>query len=181
MGPQVGGQAPLGAAVRAPRVELAQHRVRRGAQHVEALAGGLVPEGVGQVRLAHPRLADDEHVAVLAQEGAGGQVEDLLAVDARVEAEVERLQGLGRVQAAAAQAQLELLLGAPLDLVLDQPLQELGVRPLRGDRLLATDIERVQDPGQPQPLEVRGELVRLAHRAPPSSPATNSPAERTKA
>ena len=43
-------------------------------------------------------------LALLADELAGRQVVDLLAVDGRVKGEVERLQRLGRVDLAAAQA-----------------------------------------------------------------------------
>ena len=86
--------------------------------------------------LADAGLAADQDVAALPDEGAGGEVEDLLAVDARVEAEVEQLKGLGGIDGATAEAQVEPLVLAALGLVLDQAGQELDVRPLLGDRLL---------------------------------------------
>ena len=102
-------------------------------------------DGLSQVGLADAGLAADQDVAALPDEGAGGEVEDLLAVDARVEAEVEQLQGLGGIDGAAPDPEVEPLVLAALGLVLDQAGQELDVRPVLGDRLLGADLERVED------------------------------------
>ena len=111
-------------------------------------------DGLGEVGLADAGLAADQGVAALADEGAGGEVEDLLAVDARIEAEVEQLQGLGGIDRATADPEVEPLVLAALGLVLDQARQELDVRPLLGDRLLGADLERVEDAGEAQAAQV---------------------------
>ena len=56
-----------------------------------------------------------------------------------------------------------LLLGAAFDFVLQQPFEELGVRPLPSDCLLLADIQRVEDAGQPELFELRGELMDYCH------------------
>ena len=126
---QVGGEVALeplvGRAVSAAGVEVAQELVGGGVEDLEALAGGLVGDGLGEVGLADAGLAADQDVAALADEGAGGEVEDLLAVDARVEAEVEQLKGLGGIDRATADTEVEPFVLAALGLVLDQSGQEL--------------------------------------------------------
>lgn len=165
--------------VREPRRDVCRHPVGADPQDVEAVAGGHMGERVRDMDLADADLSTDEHVAVLVHEGAGGQVGELLAVAARLEAEVEAPQGLGAVDAAAATAEVELLVAAPLDLVLDEPAQELLVGLLLGDGLLGADLEPGQDAREAQPFEVGGEHG-VRHRAPPKRLATNSPARRTK-
>src|SRR5262249_30625238 len=89
--------------------------------------------------------------------------------------------GLGQVQGAAPQPEVQLLVGAPLDLVLDQPREELDMRPLLGDRLLVAHLQGVEDAREAQPLELGAELVaRARHRAPPRSAAMSSPAWRAR-
>ena len=116
----------------------------------------------------------------LADVVARRQVQHLLAVEAGIEAEVEALQRLGGVQAAPADAQRELLLRPPLHLVLQQPLQELDVRPLAVDRLPVAGLQRGEHAGQAQLLELGAQLVLEFHVAPPKRWPNNSVAVRTK-
>jgi len=80
--------------------------------------------------LADARGPLNQHALVPLEELAGRQVEDLLAVDARVKAEVEALDRLAQIHGGPPQAEGQLLLGAPLDLVFDEALEELDVREL---------------------------------------------------
>lgn len=134
---EVGLESLLDRAVGPTPDEVTEHPVGADAQDVEALPRRLVGQGVGEVGLADASLAADQDISPLADEGAGPHVEDLLAIDHRVEREVERLESLGRVEVAAAQPQVELLLSAALDLVLDESREELQAGPLLGDGLLA--------------------------------------------
>ena len=72
--------------------------------------------------------------------------------------EVELLERLGGAERGAAQPQVELLLLAPGDLVLDQQGEELGVGELAVDGLAVARLQRVEDAGQAQLLELRGRV-----------------------
>jgi hypothetical protein len=61
-------------------------------------------------------------------------------------------------QLRAAQAQGELLLLATGDLVGDQQRQELGVGELGVDGLAVAGGQRIEDAGQPQLFQVRGQF-----------------------
>jgi hypothetical protein len=107
--------------------------------------------------------AADEHVTFLLDIEAGGQIENLLAIDGRIEGEVEAFQGFAGVDGGPAQAQRQLLVVAAFDFVLRQAGQELNIGPLLGDGLLIADLERFEDAGQAQALQARGELVLQVH------------------
>ena len=132
---------------------LDQHLVRRGEEDIEPLTGGLMGHRLRQMALADPGLSADQDVTVLAHEGTGGQVEELLTRDGRIEAKVEGLQRLGGGDAPAPHAQLQLLVGTPLDLVLQQPGEELPIGPLLGNRLLGAHLQTLQDAREAQLLE----------------------------
>lgn len=73
-------------------------------------------------------------------------------------------QRLAGTEGGAAQAQGELLLLAAGDLVLDQQGEELGVGEFSVEGLAVTRLERIEDAGQAQLLEVRDELGKRIHR-----------------
>ncbi len=83
----VGGEAFLEGAISPPGVQVGEHAVRRGVEGIKAELGRLVGQRLSQMGLADAGLATEQHVAVLADELDGSQIEDELAVDARVEAE----------------------------------------------------------------------------------------------
>ena len=80
---------------------------------------------------------------------AGGEIEDLGLVELGIEAEVEALQGLGRIEGSATQAQAQLALGAPFDLVVHEHGEEVDEGGLLLDGLAIADVERLEDAGQP--------------------------------
>src|SRR5690606_26970087 len=130
-----------------------------GGEHdVDALAHGAVTEGLGEVALAGATRPDDEHRSTLVEVAASGEVVDERTVQLREALEVELLEGFGGAELGSAQAQAELLLLAPCDLVADEQGEELGVGELAVDGLAVTRLERVEDPGQAQLFELRGEL-----------------------
>jgi len=110
-------QAAVQGAVGPAAVDEAQHAVRVGKENVVASPAGLVGQGLRQMGLAHAGRSADQQVALVVDVGAGRQVEHLLAVEAGIEVEVKPFQGLGGVQGRPADAQAQLLLFAPLDLV----------------------------------------------------------------
>ena len=160
-------------------MDVGQHLVRAGQQDVEPLPGGFVGQRLGQMTLADSGLPTEQDVAVLAHKLAGRQIEDLLAVDTRVEAEVEGLQGLGGVDAAAADTEFKLFVTTTFHFILDEPNQKLLTGPLLTNGLLNTHGQRVEDAGEPQPFEVGCEADGT-HRTPPNRLVTNSLACRTK-
>ncbi len=95
---------------------------------------------------------------------AGGEVEDLGLVELGIEAEVEALEGLGGIEGGAAQPQAELALGAALDFVLQEHGEEVDEGGLLLDGLAIADVERLEDAGQAQGAEHRGELMGQFHR-----------------
>ena len=151
-----------------------------GDQHVKALARCLMGKRLGQMAFSHARLAADQHIAVLADEGAGGQIMHQLPVDGGVKAEVEAGQGLAAVQAAAADAHGQLLLVPAFHFVLHQAGEELEMAPLLASGLIGAHLETIQDAGEAQLLEL-GDQVLHVHRPPPTRLATNSALPRAKA
>lgn len=93
--PLVAGVSPifswnLGGAIPAAAVEVGQH------------AAGAREQDVKAPRFPDAGRALDQHVLVTLEEVPSGEIEDLLADDPRVEAEVKRLEGpLGLAPAAA--------------------------------------------------------------------------------
>ncbi len=95
----------------------------------------------------------NQHIAFLADVVTTGEVQDLLAVDARIETEVEPFQRLGGVDCCPPHPQRQLFLGPPLDLILQQSLQKLDIRPLAVNRLTVAGLQRRQNAREPQLLE----------------------------
>ena len=60
-----------------------------------------------------------------------------------------------------------MLLSATLHLVFDEPLEKVDVRELLGDGLLRADVERGENPGQPEILQFGHELMIQLHDDPP--------------
>lgn len=97
VGTKIALQATLEGAIGAATVEMLKHPGDGGEVGIKALAARLVDQCLGEMGFAGPRRAADEHVAVLADELAGGEMQELLAVDGRIESEVKGLQSLGAI------------------------------------------------------------------------------------
>ena len=69
---------------------------------------------------------------------------------------------------------------AALDFVFQEPGQELDVGPVAVHGLAVTGFQGLQNAGQPQLGQVRGELVSQFHAAPPNRWPSNSAALRAK-
>ena len=80
----------------------------------------FLPQCLRQMRFAHAGRTAEKHIAFLSQVVSGSQCQKLLAVNAGIEGEGERLQGFGGVESAAPQTQRELLLSTAFDLVFQE-------------------------------------------------------------
>ena len=74
--------------------QVIQQHVRFAVQHAIALLDGGLADGLGQVALARAAGTEKQCVFPLADEGAGGQIEDQTAIHLRIEGEVEVVQRL---------------------------------------------------------------------------------------
>ena len=91
-----------------------------------AVATGLVRERAGDEGLARAGGAGDEHVLVLGDPAAGGELADLGAIELAAGGVVEVLQaGLGEAQLGLAQIAHQALVLAPQPLGLDQQREAL--------------------------------------------------------
>ena len=113
-------------------------------------------------------------------EVAGGQIQDLLAIQLWIEVEVIGFQGLGGVDRCASDTSGQLFLVTAGDLVFEQAHQKLGVGPLSIDSLCIAHIQRFQDAGETQAFELEDELRVLVHRTAPKRCPINSTAARAK-
>ena len=102
-------------------------QVREGAV-VDAASGlgGGDRQADGQVRLADARGAEQDHVLGAVDEAELMQALDLLALDARLEGEVELGQGLHRRQPRGAHGGVQAAVVAQHDLGVQQPLDRLA-------------------------------------------------------
>ena len=114
---------------------------------------------------ARARRADQQHVAGFADEPAGGQVEDLLPLDRRIEGEVEFVERLQFAELGRLHAAVDLPLLADQQLVLQDQLQELGVAELVAGRFLQAHIQRLGQSRQAQLAQ--GGLQTIIHRIAP--------------
>ena len=87
-------------------------------QHIKALPTGFMGQGLREVGFASAAFTAEQHILVLANEIAAGELQYLLAVEGWIGFEVEGIQRLVDFKIGAPQAQSELLLSATLDFVL---------------------------------------------------------------
>lgn len=109
-------------------------------------ADGAVPEGLGEVALAGAARSGDEDRGGLGDEAGGGELVDEGSVEPGGGGEVEVLEGLGRAEAGAAQAEAEFLLVAPGDLVADEVGEEIDVGEPLVDGLAVSGLGCMRSP-----------------------------------
>ena len=127
------------------------------------LADGPVSDGLGDMALAGAAGADDENGDLFPDEASGHEVVDQRGVDVGIEVEAELLHGLAETEGGAPEAEVELLLCPPGDLVGDEEGEEVGIGHLGLDGLLVPGIEGVEDAGQAQLLEHGCEIGYWVH------------------
>ena len=135
------------------------HQLEDGAVEDDAARfDGFGSDGLREVAFAHSGRADQQDVAVLADEVAGGQFVDLGAVDGRVEAEVEVVQAARFAEPGGFVAPGDLPLAAHVDFVLEDEFEELGVGKPVAFGLPQPQVEAVKQPREPQRLGVLFEV-----------------------
>ena len=108
--------------------EVPHHVEDRAIPDREAHLDGLVADGLDQMALAGPRRTQEQHIAVFADEPAGGQIIDLFLLDRGIELPVEVLQGLEVPEGRDLDASLDLTLLSDQQFILEDQFQELGMR-----------------------------------------------------
>ena len=127
-----------------------------GAAHEHAVAGADRADGDrgGDVALAHAGRADQEQVLVLGDEACRSQLHDLGLGDLGIECPVEVLELLDLDDLALLESSREEPVGAAVQLVLDEELEEFEVRQGCCLGLGEADRERLGHAGQAQVLEL---------------------------
>ena len=148
---------------RAGGVQACEQLRAGGEDDVVPLAHGAVPERLRQMALAGAAGADDQHRRAFVDVAPGGEVMDQGAVGRGQAVELEAFERLGGAEGRAAQPRAELLLLAPGDLVLDQQGEEFRVGELGIDGLAVASVERVEDAGEAQLLELRRQFGGRVH------------------
>src|SRR5438094_6217406 len=172
--PRVAREPGVTGAVGTTAGEVGEHLVGAHEEDLVATATGFMGQGLGEVALADTGRAEHQDALVARDELAGGEVEDLGLVELGIETEVEALERLGGIERGAAQAQAQLALGAPLDFVVQQHGEEVDEGGLLLDGLAIADIERLEDAGQAEGAEHRGELMGQFHAGDLLSSASGS-------
>ena len=136
------------------------HQIEDGAvEDFLALLDGLVAQGLGQMRFADARRAEQQNIFALAEVSAGGQFEDLFAVDRRVELPVEVFEGLKGTEVGGFGAASQHSLVAHVEFVLQDQFEELAVAQAGGGGFLQAHAQALEQAGEAQLTEGGIELA----------------------
>ena len=107
--------------------EKVAHQIEDGTvEDLEAMPDGFIAQRLGQVGFADSRWSQEEHVLGFADEAAGGQFVNLLAVERGVEAPIEVLQGFEPAEVGGLGAAFQLaLVNVRLDVTVASPVSLL--------------------------------------------------------
>ncbi len=97
---------------------------------------GFVAQGLGQMRFAHAGRTQEQDVFAFAQVVAGGQLEDLFAVDGGIELPVEIFQAFERAEVGGFGATGQHSLMAHVEFVLEDEFEELAMAEAGGGGFL---------------------------------------------
>src|SRR6266545_4873939 len=145
-------------AIGAGGVQALEHVGSGGVVDAEGVATGGMADGLGHGGLAGGGAADEDDVAVLVDEAAGEQFVDDLGGELRARGPVEALEGEGWAELAPAAPALELAFPAGALFSVEELVEELGVRGMRGLRLRQQVGEAAGGGGEVEPLQKRAHL-----------------------
>lgn len=117
-------------------------------EDMEPAADGFGSDGLGEVGFADSGRADEEGVAFLADEVAGGEFVDAGAGDGGVEGEVEVFEAGGAAEGGGFGAAQDLALLADVDFVLEDEFEELGVWQVVALGFLEAHVEALEESGE---------------------------------
>jgi hypothetical protein len=116
---QVRLQATFQGAIGAATVEMLQHLVGIDEEHIKTEPARLVGKRLSEMTFSYAGWATDQHVVLVPNVVTTGQLQELLAVQVRIEGKVKVLQSFGRVDGRTAQAQEELFLATAVNLIFE--------------------------------------------------------------
>lgn len=161
--PGKGLKAPLVRSRGPGRLEASQELGRSGKENVMALLDDGMPQGLGEVTLSDPAGTNQKDVGRLGDEAGRGQFGEERPVGLRQEGKVEGVERFLGAEAGASETHRVFLLLAAGDFVLDHEGQELGVGEFAGNRLPVPGLEGVEDPGEAELLQQRGQFGHRVH------------------
>jgi hypothetical protein len=123
------------------------------------LLDDMKAKGLDDVAFADAGRSEEENVAVLAEEASGGEVEDLLPGELRIEGPVEGVEGFEIAEAGGVDATLDLSIGANEEFVLEKEFEEVGVAEAIGLGFMQADIETLGQSGEAELAEGGGESI----------------------
>jgi len=129
-------------------------------------------DGLDQMTFSNARRPQQQHVLAFLDEAAGGQVEDLLPLDRRIELPVEVFERAHLAEAGGFHTPLNQPVLPDRQFILQDQFQELGVGEVVAGGLLQPDLQRLRQPREPELLE--GGVHGVFHRAVLSVCATSS-------
>ncbi len=148
-------------------VELLEHPVGAQEEHGMAGSAGGVTERAGEEGLAHAHGAEKDHVLAALEESEAEEILDEIAVEGHGRVPVEAFEGLFFLEARAGDARRQVLLVAPVDLVLQDELEELELIQLRLLRVRRAFGERCEKAREFQALHHGLERLADLHGLPP--------------
>jgi DNA-binding helix-hairpin-helix protein with protein kinase domain len=122
-------------------------------QNHEAALDRLVSDSLSQKRFAYAGRAQQQHVGLVADELAAGQIVNLFAFDRGVEGEVELVQVFGLAEHGRLDAPADLPAGADIQFVLKDQFQKLDVFQAIAGRLAQSNVEARRQAGKPELAE----------------------------
>jgi hypothetical protein len=124
---QVVAQATVPGAVGMPAAQVAQQPAGLDELDPVALPSGLVAKTFGQMRFADSRRTAEQNVLLAREIGTGGQIAQLFLRQFRIKRQVEVFEGLVAIlEMSLAQTRSQSTIGASLDFVAEQELEELA-------------------------------------------------------
>jgi hypothetical protein len=124
-----------------------------------ALLDDVESEGLDDVTFSDAGRSEQENVAMLAEETSGGEVEDLLLGELRIEGPVEGVEGFEIAEAGGIDASLDLSIGADEEFVLEEEFKEVGMAELVGLCFVESDVEALSESGESELAKRGGESV----------------------
>jgi len=124
-------------------------------EHVAPRTAGRMTDCGSQEGLSHSDRPQEEHVLLAFDEPEAEQVLHPVAIEGDRRVPVEGFEGLLLLEAGATQPLGEVLLISPVDLVLQDQLEEVELTELRLLRIRDPIGQRQQQAGQAQPLQHR--------------------------
>jgi hypothetical protein len=130
IGSEQAAEGLVGGVIGAGLVELLQEVIGAQEEHLAAGAARGVPERAGEKRLPDADRSEEDHVLLPVDEAEREKIADAITVEGDRGVPVEAFQGVLLVEAGAAEALSEIFLIAPIDLVLEQELEEVELAEL---------------------------------------------------